>query len=310
MFLVKHKKKKSKKRVLPLYLIKDNIKFTKQKQNQYVIPVTPNFSLSLKRVAFSWKNFHGIIKVPMSLTTKLPAVTGGESTSAIYILVTLVPINQDSKPMVLRYLFKSKKVNLLTSRDFEFLDKPSATNLDLVASSLKIGPAFKIVPEQSEEFFPIARRLIYQLRRDLRRHRVKRLGLKNMNVNARVSKDAFGKAIQLVLFTLNKCKKVTRCKRKRQNRLRDKMKLEYKVFAQKNRLRKKNEEQEKEKRREQKLNKRFHTAVSLAYLKQLKLLERIYTNESPEKHLDRLFSSVSLKEKISSLKKEFFDSDN
>jgi hypothetical protein len=82
------------------------------------------------------------------------------------------------------------------------------------------------------------------------------------------------------------------------------------VAAEKNRLRKKNEEQEKQKRREQKLNKRFHTAVALAYLKQLKLLESIYTNESPEKHLDRLFSSVSLKEKISSIKKEFFDSDN
>jgi len=128
-----------------------------------------------------------------------------------------------------------------------------------------------------------------------------------MNTNKRLPKADFGNDFKTIFFTLNKGIRVTRSKRKRQNRLREKMKLEFKAAAETNRLKRNHEE--KEKHRARKLNKRFHTAVALAYLKELKLIQKIHP-VNPEKHLDLLFSCNYLHYKITSLKKKFFGSDN
>jgi hypothetical protein len=279
---------------------------------KYVIPVTTDFSLSLKRVNKSWKLFYGLIKVPTPLSTKLPAITGGGgSTSNISILVRLLPLSQNSKPMLLRYLFKTKTVKLLTSRDFEFVNKPFTSKLDLVASNLRIARGFEIVPEQSEDFLPIARRLVYNLRRKLRKHRQKHLGLINMNTNIRTSDTNEGRAINAIAFGLNKSKKISRSARKRQNKIRLKKALEYKVIAQANRLKKITkviDQRKKEKAKEIKLKENFEEAVALAYLKELKSIEKFYPS-TPEKHLDMLFNSIWLPKKIILLEKEFFDSE-
>jgi len=278
-----------------------------KKTHQYVIHVTRDFSLSLKRVDFSWKHFYGIIKVPTDLTTKLPAINGGGSILNLSILIRLFPINKVSKPMLIRRLFKSKNVRLLESGYLLFEKKPLASPLDLVAANLRISKGFTVVPEQSKDFLPIARRLVFNLRRKLRRHRKKHLGVINTNRNLNTPNTDIGPLIKAIKFKLDGSIRMSRAERKRQNKLKIKKALEYKILREANRTKKILDEKNKLKVKQKKIRERFHAAVALAYLNRLKLLERIYINESPEKHLDWLFSSVDLQEKIISMKKEFFN---
>lgn len=305
--IMKRKRQRPKTRICVSSKRKYKYNSSTKKKLKYVIPVTTNFSLSLKRVNNSWKLFYGIIKVP----SNFPAISRGGVTSNISILIRLLPLNPFSKPMFLRRLFKDKTVKLLTSRNFEFENTPIASALDLVASNLRIAKDFKIVPEQSKDFLPIARGLVYNLRRQLRKHRVKHLGLINMNTNRRISDTNEGRAINGILFQSNDYNKMSRSARKRQNKVRLKKVLEYKAIAPANELRKlkkRIEERNKEKTRQIKLNERFDTAVALIYLKKLKRLEKHYPS-TPEKHLDMLFNSADLPERILRLEKEFFDSD-
>jgi hypothetical protein len=278
-----------------------------KKTNQYVIRVTRDFSLSLKRVNFSWKTFYGIIKVPTDLTTKkLPAINGGGSISNLSILIRLFPIHFVSKPMFIRRLLKNKNVRLLESGYLLFEKKPLASPLDLVAANLRISKGFTVVPKQSKDFLPIARRLVFNLRRKLRRHRKKHLGIINANRNLDTPYTDIGPLIDAIKFKLDGSIRMSRSERKRQNKRKIKKALEYKILREANRTKKILDEKNKLKEKQKKVRKRFHAAVALAYLNQLKLLERNYINESPEKHLDRLFSSVDLQEKIISMKKKFF----
>jgi hypothetical protein len=297
---------------------------TKRSKTYNIIPVTSDFSLSLKRINYSWRDFYGIIKVPPSLipTSKLP--NRKESLSDVVILIRLLPLTKTNKPLIIRNLFKNPKVHIITSGNFfEFVDKPLASALDLVAANLRIAKGFiEILPKQSPEFSIIADKLVYNLRKQLRRHRITKLGLLNLNMNLDTPKTSrhqyqhkldhtsFGRNIKAVLFTLNKGVKVSRSARKRQNKLNRKKFVEDSQRSQKNTLKKIYKTLEKrklEKIKELKYNQNYEKAEALLYLKELKSIEKYYPF-NPENHLNMLFSSVHLHKKILLLEKSFFDS--
>jgi hypothetical protein len=274
---------------------------------KYQLHVTPEFTISVKRVNYSWKNIYGVIKVPSHLLKKQVTEYPGFEPAKVCVLIRLLPLKKFMRPFLIRHLLKSKKVNLLESgKFFEFADKPIASNLDVVAANLKIAKGFyEVIPEDAKNLLPIdlPRDLIFQLRRKLRKHRIYHLGL--IKKDPRMPHTNEGRAVQLIFDGLNKMNnigKITRSARKRQNRLRKQKALEYKLKKMKERIHKREMEKVKELNR----HKKYERLEALIYLNELKTIEK-YSNFDEKFHLDLLFSSTSLERKITTLLKEFYD---